>query len=109
MFGGIIHYLYICTMRLEDLFYELLTVSFPRGELRDRMFAYHNDMVGKSQYFVKWENPRTMCGSCVMRVKASIFKYYHFEYPSKNPDMIFLGKFGVNNIPIYGVDKKRKG
>ena len=50
-----------------------------------------------------------MCGSCVMRVKANLFKYYHFEYPHKHPNMIFLNRYGVNNIPIYGVSKKRKG
>lgn len=96
-------------MAFEDLIYDLLKTSFPRGDLRERMFSYHNSMVGKSKYITKEENPRTMCGSCVMRVKANLFKYYHFEYPHKHPNMIFLNRYGVNNIPIYGVSKKREG
>lgn len=91
---------------LEQLLLMLLRSGMPQGELKSRMFKAHNDLVGVSAYCLKVENVRTYCGSCINRVKASLFKHYHFEVEQKSGAFIFLEKFGINNIPLYGVNKK---
>ena len=84
------------------IFYELLGGDLPKGEVKTRMFAFHNSMVGKSKYFRKSENPRTACGSCIQRVKTSLWKFYH-ELPEekKLSDLEFTGKFVAHNMPKY--------
>lgn len=94
-------------MEFKELLFSLMRVGLPSGELKREMFDFHNSMVGKSQYITKAENGRTMCGSCIQRVKSNVFKYYHYEYEPKFSEFIFLNRFGVNNMPMYGVNKKR--
>jgi hypothetical protein len=84
-----------------NLFYELLTPELPTGELKERMFRYYNSLVGTSTYFRKQENPKTVCGSCVQRVKITLWKWYHFEVQNKLEDLEFTGRFGVSKQPIY--------
>ena len=91
---------------LEELLLDLLRVSFPKGELKARMFEMHNLLVGQSQFITKAENPNTYCGSCVMRVRGNLFKFYHFEVEDKEGTLIFLNRFAINQAPVYGVKKK---
>jgi hypothetical protein len=84
------------------IFYELLGGDLPRGEVKAKMFAFHNSLVGKSRYINKPGNPRTACGSCIQRVKTSLWKFYH-ELPEdkKLSDLEFTGKFVAHNMPRY--------
>jgi hypothetical protein len=95
-------------MRLDELIHGILTHSMPKGDLKAAMFEFHNSMVGKSKYIKVVENPNTACGSCIQRVKANVMKYYHYEYEPKFDDKFYFTlRFGVNQIPVYGVHKKR--
>ena len=94
-------------MELRELVSELIRNTLPKGDLRSEMFAFHNSMVGKSKYIRVNENPKTTCGSCINRVRANVMKYYHFEYEPKFEEFFFTGKFGINSIPMYGINKKR--
>jgi hypothetical protein len=59
-------------------------------------------MVGKSRYFKKQENPKTACGSCIQRVKTSIWKWYHYDEKAPTyKEIIFTGRLGAHNIPLY--------
>ena len=93
-------------MSFEELLIELLKTSFPKGELKSEMFKMHNSLVGKSVYIKKAENEFTMCGSCIMRVKSNLFKYYHHEYEPKFDSLVFLDKYVLDKRPVYGVNKK---
>jgi hypothetical protein len=84
-----------------SIFYSLLGGELPRGELKEDMFRYYNSLVGRCSYCRKPENPKTVCGACVQRVKISLWKWYHFESSEKLQDLEFSGKFGVSNQPIY--------
>lgn len=95
-------------MSFESLLIELLKVSFPKGELKMEMFRVHNALVGQSAYITKHENVNTMCGSCIMRVKSNLFKYYHHEHTPKYESLIFQDKFVLDKRPVYGI-KKSKG
>jgi hypothetical protein len=66
-------------MTTKNLLIALLGNSLPKGELKAEMFKFYNSMVGKSKYFPKEENPKTACGSCIQRVKVSIWKWYHYD------------------------------
>lgn len=94
-------------MELDDLIYELIRYSMPKGDLKVQMFAFHNSMVGKSKYFPKVENVNTFCGSCILRVRGNVLKYYHYEYEPKNENFFFTGKFAIHQVPVYGIHKKR--
>ena len=94
-------------MGFEQLLIELLKVSFPKGDLKVEMFRLHNDLVGKSAYILKHENVNTMCGSCVMRVKSNLFKYYHHEYEPNFDSLVFQDKYVLDKRPVYGVNKKQ--
>lgn len=96
-------------MSFESLLIELLRVSFPKGELKVEMFRVHNSLVGHSEYIVKHENINTMCGSCIMRVKSNLFKYYHHEYEPKFESLVFQDKYVLDKRPVYGINKKQKG
>ena len=95
------------SMDMEQLLLELLRVSFPKGELKAEMFRVHNALVGKSRFITKAENVNTMCGSCVMRVKSNLFKYYHHEYEPKFDSLVFQDKYVLDKRPVYGVNKKQ--
>jgi hypothetical protein len=84
-----------------SIFYDLLGTELPKGQLKEDMFKLHNALVGRSVWCKKPENPKTVCGSCVQRVKISLWKWYHFESSEKLQDLEFTGKFGVSKQPIY--------
>lgn len=84
-----------------SIFYELLTPELPRGDVKERMFNYYNSLVGTSVYFKKRENPKTVCGSCVQRVKITLWKWYHNEVVNKLDDLEFTGNYGVSKQPLY--------
>ena len=85
-----------------DIFYELTGGGLPNGELRKRMFDYHNALVSSKIIVGKQENPNTSCGCCVQRVKSNLWKYYH-QLPDekKLSTLDFTGKFVVHNMPRY--------
>lgn len=89
-------------MTRKSLILALAGNKLPKGELKEEMFNFYNSMVGKSVYFKKMENPKTACGSCIQRVKVTIWKWYHFD--PKAPDykeLEWTGKFGIHNVPVY--------
>ena len=93
-------------MSFEELLLELLKTSFPKGPLKSEMFKKHNELAGKSAYIKKTESEYTMCGSCIMRVKSNLFKYYHHEYEPKFDSLVFMDKYVLDKRPVYGVNKK---
>jgi len=91
-------------MTTKDLLIALSSPSMPKGELRLEMFKFYNSMVGKSKYFPKQENPKTSCGSCIQRVKTSIWKWYHSDETAPSfSELTFMGRLGVHNIPLYRI------
>ena len=93
-------------MSFEELLLELLKTSFPKDPLKSEMFKKHNELVGKSAYIKKAESEYTMCGSCIMRVKSNLFKYYHHEHEPKFDSLVFMDKYVLDKRPVYGVNKK---
>ena len=93
-------------MGFEELLIELLKTSFPKGELKREMFEMHNSLVGVSSIIKQRENINTMCGSCIMRVKGNLFKYYHHEYEPKFDSLVFQDKYVLDKRPVYGIKKK---
>jgi hypothetical protein len=92
-------------MTKKNLLIALLGVGLPKGELKAEMFEFYNSMVGKSKFFPKKENPNTACGSCIQRVKTSIFKWYHSDESAPTyKGLVFTGRYGAHNIPIYKID-----
>ncbi len=89
-------------MTTKNLLIGLAGSGIPSGELKAEMFKFHNSMVGKSIYFRKEESPNTACGSCIQRVKTSVWKWYHLDEKSpKYKGLIFMDKLGAHNIPMY--------
>jgi len=89
-------------MTRKALILALVGGGLPKGELKAEMFKFHNSMVGKSRYFRKEENPKTACGSCIQRVKTSIWKWYHYDEKAPTyKEIIFTGRLGAHNIPLY--------
>ena len=87
-----------------SIFYELAGGDLPKGALKERMFSYYNSLVGKSEFIRKWENPKTSCGSCIQRVKTSLWKFYHtLPEEEKLEGLEFTGKFVAHNMPRYVV------
>lgn len=96
-------------MTTKNLLIALIGGKLPKGELKQEMFAFYNSMVGKSKYFPKQENPKTACGSCIQRVKTTIWKWYHNDEKAPNyKGLVFTGKLGVHNIPIYTLEDASK-
>ena len=94
-------------MDRKTLLKSLMGTGLPKGELKQEMFKFYNSMVGKSKYFPREENPKTACGSCIQRVKTSIWKWYHYDDNAPSfEELEFTGKLGIHNIPIYGIKKK---
>lgn len=93
-------------MSFEELLLSLLRISFPKGDLKVEMFRVHNSLVGKSKHITKAESINTMCGSCIMRVKSNIFKYYHHEYEPKFSSLVFQDKYVLDKRPVYGINEK---
>ncbi len=98
-------------MTTKQLLVALSGNGLPKGDLKQEMFKFYNSMVGKSKYFRKEENPKTACGSCIQRVKTSIWKWYHHDEKAPNyKGFTFTGRLGAHNIPIYIFDDaKSKG
>lgn len=89
-------------MTTKNLLIALTGKSLPKGELKLEMFNFYNSMVGKSRYFPRSENPKTGCGSCIQRVKNSIWKWYHSDEKAPNyKGLVFTGKLGIRNTPLY--------
>ena len=89
-------------MSTKNLLIALLAELCLRVILKSEMFKFYNSMVGKSKYFPRQENPKTACGSCIQRVKTSIWKWYHSDEKAPTyKGLVFTGKLGVHNIPIY--------
>jgi len=89
-------------MTRKALILALVGGGLPKGELKAEMFKFHNSMVGKSKYFRKEENPKTACGSCIQRVKTSIWKWYHYDEKAPTyKEIVFSGRLGAHNIPLY--------
>jgi hypothetical protein len=89
-------------MTTKNLLIALTASSMPKGELRLEMFNFYNSMVGKSKYFPRSENPKTACGSCIQRVKTSIWKWYHSDETAPTyKGLVFTGRLAAHNIPVY--------
>ena len=93
-------------MTQKELMLALAGSSMPKNDLKREMFNFYNSMVGKSKYFGRQENPKTACGSCIQRVKTSIWKWYHSDETAPNySELEFTGRLGAHNIPLYKVVK----
>ena len=96
-------------MTTKNLLIALAGGSLPKGDLKAEMFKFYNSMVGKSKYFPRSENPKTACGSCIQRVKTSIWKWYHYDEKAPTyKGLVFTGKLGVRNIPLYRIEDASK-
>lgn len=92
-------------MTTKQLLIALTASGLPKGELKEEMFKFYNSMVGKSKFFPKSENPKTGCGSCIQRVKTSIWKWYHTDEKAPSyKGLVFTGRLAAHNIPVYIFD-----
>lgn len=86
----------------KQMFLSLTGNGVPKGELKKKMFEYHNSKVGKSVYARKEENPNTFCGSCIQRVKAAVWKIYHSgDHGRTYKELVFRDRLGIHNQPMY--------
>jgi hypothetical protein len=93
-------------MTTKQLLTALLGTGLPKGEIKREMFDFYNSKVGTGKYFMKQENPRTACGSCIQRVKANIWKWYHEDEKAPTyKGIIFTGKYVAHNMPLYKLEK----
>jgi hypothetical protein len=93
-------------MSTKELMLALSGSGLPKGDVKREMFSFYNSMVGKSKYFQRQENPNTACGSCIQRVKTSIWKWYHSDETSPTySELEFTGRLGAHNIPLYKLVK----
>ena len=93
-------------MSSKELLIALLSGTMPKGDTKSEMFKFYNSMVGKSKYFPREENPKTACGSCIQRVKTSIWKWYHSDETAPSfSELTFTGRLGAHNIPLYTYKK----
>lgn len=89
-------------MTTKQLLIALTGTGIPKGELRQEMFSFYNSKVGTSKYFMRTENPKTACGSCIQRVKSNIWKWYHYDDSAPTyKGLYFTGRLVVNNMPLY--------
>ena len=94
-------------MTNKDMFIGIVGQGVPRGEIKAAMFAFHNKWVGKSPHITKTENPTTMCGSCIQRVKANCWKLYHTDaYRWEYKEIVWSGKLGLHNAPVYKLSQE---
>ena len=93
-------------MTQKELMLALAGSGLPKNDIKKEMFSFYNSMVGKSKYFGRQENPKTACGSCIQRVKTSIWKWYHSDETAPTySELEFTGRLGAHNIPLYKVVK----
>ena len=96
------------TMTNKEIYLGLLGNGVPSGELKEAMMTLHNKWVGKTPHITKEENPRTMCGSCLQRVKANLWKLYHSDvYKWKYKEIEFTGRLGMHNAPRYKLTQEQ--
>lgn len=89
-------------MTAKQLLIALTASGLPKGELKEEMFKFYNSKVGTSRFFPKAENPKTGCGSCIQRVKTSIWKWYHTDEKAPNyKGLEFTGRLLAHNMPQY--------
>ena len=93
-------------MTQKELMLALAGGGLPKNDVKKEMFSFYNSMVGKSKYFPRSENPKTACGSCIQRVKTSIWKWYHSDETAPTySELECTGRLGAHNIPLYKVVK----
>lgn len=89
-------------MTAKNLLIALMGTGLPKGEIKQEMFAFYNSKVGTSKYFMKKENPNTGCGSCIQRVKTSIWKWYHHDEKAPTyKGFVFTGRLVAHSMPLY--------
>lgn len=89
-------------MTTKQLLIALTASGLPKGELKQEMFKFYNSKVGVSKFFPREENPNTACGSCIQRVKTSIWKWYHYDEKAPNyKGLNFTGRLLAHNMPQY--------
>ena len=83
------------------------------GHKRRKLFEVHNKILEaglSKRWILKKENPATLCGSCLRRVRQNFWKFYHFEFEGvKSCNISFYGREGGGNTnknqsdysPIY--------
>ena len=92
------------------IFYELVGGGLPTGDLKRRMFDYHNSLVAGKVIAGKHENANTVCGSCIQRVKTTLWKFYHnLPEEKKLEGLEFTGRFVAHNMPRYVRKEITKG
>lgn len=92
-------------MTTKQLLIALTGTGLPKGDIKLEMFKFYNSKVGTSKYFMREENPKTGCGSCIQRVKTSIWKWYHYDETAPNyKGLVFTGKLVAHNMPLYKID-----
>ena len=97
-----VYYLKSILMTTKQLLIALLGTGLPKGEIKQEMFLFYNSKVGTSKYFVKEENPKTACGSCIQRVKTAIWKWYHHDEKAPSyKGLVFTGRLVAHNMPLY--------
>jgi NAD-dependent dihydropyrimidine dehydrogenase PreA subunit len=96
-------------MTTKQLLIALMGTGLPKGEIRQEMFAFYNSKVGTGKYFMKKENPKTACGSCIQRVKTNIWKWYHEDEKAPNyKGFVFTGRLVAHNMPLYKYEDGKK-
>ena len=93
-------------MSTKELMLALAGSGLPQRDVKREMFNFYNSMVGKNKLFPRQENPKTACGSCIQRVKTSIWKWYHSDEQAPTySELEFTGRLGAHNIPLYKIVK----
>lgn len=89
-------------MTTKQLLIALTGTGLPKGEVKEEMFKFYNSKVGTGKYFVRRENPKTACGSCIQRVKSNIWKWYHHDESAPTyKGLVFTGRLVAYNMPLY--------
>lgn len=95
-------------MTTKQLLIAITGTSLPKGDIKQEMFAFYNSKVGTSNYFLREENPKTGCGSCIQRVKTNIWKWYHYESGLKYKGLVYTGRNVAHGMPLYTIDDGTK-
>tara|TARA_R110002020_G_scaffold281522_1_gene497167 strand:- start:3994 stop:4377 length:384 start_codon:yes stop_codon:yes gene_type:complete len=104
---------FMLEVEIAEAALDLAGHTSPNRELKQVLFNIHNKIYESGlskRWIVRKENPNTMCGSCIRRVRQNFWKFYHFEYEGLKPDdIVFHGREGGGSIensrnnfsPIY--------
>jgi hypothetical protein len=94
-------------MTNKEMYMGIIGNGIPKGDVKAKMFEFHNKWYGKSPHILKVENPNTFCGSCIQRVKASVWKVYHSDlYRWEYKELVWTGKLGLHNAPVYKLSQE---